>query len=139
MGVCAVAAVLVWGAVKVFRASSLELMDHELAEDSRARIVALMTQDPRVRDVHQLRTRASGPYIHVQMHADLDPSLSLVDAHAVVVAAENRVLEAFPTADIIIHPDPRGRAAPHGGAFAEAEAAEFADRAPTAGAETQAR
>jgi ferrous-iron efflux pump FieF len=53
------------------------------------------------------------------MHAELDPSLSLVEAHAVMVAAERRVLEAFPTADIIIHPDPRGQAEPHGGTFAE--------------------
>jgi hypothetical protein len=29
------------------------------------------------------------------------------------------VLDAFPSADIIIHADPRGRAEPHGGAFAE--------------------
>ncbi len=38
-----------------------------------------------------------------------------------MVAAERRVLEAFPAADIIIHPDPQDRAEPHGGAFAEAE------------------
>jgi divalent metal cation (Fe/Co/Zn/Cd) transporter len=79
-----------------------------------------MTADPRVKDVHQLRTRASGPVIHMQMHADLDPELSLETAHKVVVAAEKRVLEAFPSADIIIHADPRGRAEPHGGAFQEA-------------------
>jgi len=72
--------------------------------------------------VHQLRTRASGPTIHIQMHADLDPTLSLETAHQVVVAAERRVLVAFPAADIIIHPDPRGRAEPHGGAFAETHA-----------------
>src|ERR1700722_11400548 len=94
-------------------------MDHELDDESRRRIAALMMADPKVRDVHQLRTRASGPYIHVQMHAELDPSLSLVEAHVVMVAAERRVLEAFPSADIIIHPDPRGHAEPHGGAFAE--------------------
>ena len=119
VGGLAVAALLVWGAVNVFRASSLELMDHELDDESRRRIAALMMADPKVRDVHQLRTRASGPYIHVQMHAELDPSLSLVEAHVVMVAAERRVLEAFPSADIIIHPDPRGHAEPHGGAFAE--------------------
>jgi ferrous-iron efflux pump FieF len=119
IGGLAVAALLLGGAVNVFRASSLELMDHELTDEARRRIVELATRDPRVRDVHQLRTRASGPYIHVQMHAELDPSLSLVEAHAVMVAAERRVLEAFPTADIIIHPDPRGQAEPHGGAFAE--------------------
>jgi ferrous-iron efflux pump FieF len=119
----AVAAILLWGAVKVFREASGQLMDHELPDADRAQIVALMTADPRLTDVHQLRTRASGPYVHIQMHADLDPELSLEAAHEVVVAAERRVLEAFPAADIIIHADPRGRAEPHGGAFAEAHEA----------------
>jgi cation diffusion facilitator family transporter len=114
-----VAAWLVWGAIGVFRKASFELMDHELPDVERRRIVALMTEDPRIRDVHQLRTRASGPYIHIQMHAELDPSLSLVEAHQVMVAAERRVLEAYPTADIIVHPDPRGAAEPHGGSFPE--------------------
>jgi cation diffusion facilitator family transporter len=116
-----VSAWLLWGAVSVFRASSVELMDHELSDEARARIIALMTQDPRVKDVHQLRTRASGPYMHIQMHADVDPGLTLIEAHKVVVAAEKRLLDAFPAADIIIHPDPRGRAEPHGGAFGEVE------------------
>jgi cation diffusion facilitator family transporter len=115
----AVAALLLWGAVKVFRDSSHQLMDHELSDEARAEIVARMTSDPKVRGVHQLRTRASGPYVHIQMHADLDPELSLEQAHGVMVAAENRVLESFPAADIIIHPDPEDRAEAHGGAFAE--------------------
>lgn len=119
-----IAALLLWGAVGVFREASGQLMDHELGDEVRARIVELMTQDPRVTDVHQLRTRAAGPYVHMQMHIDLDPELTLEAAHQVIVAAENRVLEAFPAADIIIHADPRGRAEPHGGAFAEVHAEE---------------
>jgi cation diffusion facilitator family transporter len=115
----AVAGWLVWGAVSVFQEASKQLMDRELSTEARAHIVALITADPRITDVHQLRTRASGPYVHLQMHADLDPELSLEEAHSVIVSAEKRVLEAFPSADIIIHPDPRGRAEPHGGAFAE--------------------
>ena len=58
----------------------------------------------------------------MQMHVDLDPQVTLEAAHEVIVAAEKRILEAFPAADIIIHADPRGRAEPHGGAFAEASA-----------------
>jgi cation diffusion facilitator family transporter len=119
-----VAAVLLWGAIGVFRQAADELMDRELPDDARARIVTLMTEDARLTGVHQLRTRAAGPTVHIQMHADLDPELSLESAHEVVVAAERRVLEAFPNADIIIHADPRGRAEPHGGAFAEADAAQ---------------
>ena len=123
LGGLAVAALLLWGAVSVFRQASNELMDRELPDEARAKIIALMTEDPRLTDVHQLRTRASGPTIHIQMHADLDPALTLELANEVVVAAERRVLEAFPSADIIIHADPRGRAEPHGGAFAEKQAA----------------
>ena len=114
-----VAGWLVWGAISVFRAASVELMDHELPDEARDRIVKLMTEEPGITDVHQLRTRASGPYIHIQMHAGLDPGLTLIQAHRLMVAAEKRVLKAFPAADIIIHPDPHGQAEPHGGAFAE--------------------
>ena len=87
-----VAAWLVWGAIGVFREAAGQLMDHELDDVARERIVTLMTQDPAIQGVHQLRTRASGPYIHIQMHADLDPGLTLVAAHDAMVAAENRVL-----------------------------------------------
>ena len=115
----AVTALLLWGAVSVFREASNQLMDHELPQFQRARIVELVTQDIELTDVHQLRTRSSGPYVHIQMHVDLDPGLSLEAAHAVIVAAEKRLLAEFPSADIIIHADPKGRAEPHGGAFAE--------------------
>ncbi len=118
----AVTGLLLLGAVSVFREASNQLMDHELPETERARIVALITEDARLTGVHQLRTRSSGPYVHMQMHVDLDPQLSLEDAHAVIVAAEKRLLAEFPQADIIIHADPRGRAEPHGGAFAERHA-----------------
>jgi ferrous-iron efflux pump FieF len=116
----AIAALLLWGAVGVFREAADQLMDRELPDEDRARIVRLACEDPRLTDVHQLRTRASGPYVHIQMHVDLDPQLTLEAAHAVIVDAEKRILTAFPAADIIIHADPRGRAEPHGGAFAEA-------------------
>src|SRR5665213_102001 len=115
----AVAVLLLWGAVAVFRESSNQLMDRELPNDERARIVALVTQDPRITNVHQLRTRASGPIVHIQLHADFDADLSLIAAHQAVVAAERRVLAAFPAAEIIVHPDPRGHAEPHVGAFPE--------------------
>jgi cation diffusion facilitator family transporter len=119
-----IAAILLWGAVGVFREASAQLMDRELPDADRAQIVGLVTQDARLTDVHQLRTRASGPYVHMQMHVDLDPELSLESAHEVIVAAEKRILSVFPQADIIIHADPRGRAEPHGGAFAEMQQAE---------------
>jgi len=109
-----VAAGLAWGAVKVSREAADCLLDRELPDADRARIRALAESDSRLGRVHDLRTRTSGPYVHIQFHVDLEPMLTLEDAHKILVAAEERIRAAYPAADIIIHPDPRGRAEPHG-------------------------
>jgi cation diffusion facilitator family transporter len=111
---------LVWGAVGVFREASDQLMDKGLEPDACARIAGLAADDARILGVHDLRTRISGPYVMVQLHMDLDPRLTLEEAHEIMIAAEDRIHAAFPAADVLIHPDPRGRAGPHGGPFAEA-------------------
>lgn len=108
---------LVWGAVGVFRQATLELLDHELDDEARALIRQIAADDPRIRNIHQLRTRASGPLIHIQFHVGLAPNMSLLEAHAVIVAAERRLLEAFPAADVIVHPDPDGHDEDHPTAF----------------------
>ena len=115
-----VAAWLVWGAIGVLRAASREIMDRELDEGERERILDLACADARVLGVHQVRTRASGPFLHVQMHMDLSPGQSLIEAHAVVAAAERRILAAFPSADVLIHPDPLGHAEVHEREFDDA-------------------
>jgi cation diffusion facilitator family transporter len=109
-----VVAWLAWGSFGVAREAADHLLDRELSDEARARISALAEADARMGRVHDLRTRTSGPYVHIQFHADLAPTLSLEEAHRIVVAAEDRIRAEFPTADIIIHPDPRGRAEPHG-------------------------
>ncbi len=114
-----VAGWLVHGAVDVFREAASQLMDRELDDDDRRLIIKLASDDPQVLGVHQLRSRASGPFVHMQMHMDLDPGMTLDAAHRIVVAAENRILAVFPAADILIHADPDGHAEPHGGAFGE--------------------
>jgi ferrous-iron efflux pump FieF len=110
---------LLWGAISVFRTASVQLLDRELSDAARERIRALAADDPAILDIHELRTRASGPYVHIQMHAELPADITLETAHRIIIAAEQRVLQAFPAADILIHADPHGRAEPHGGPFGE--------------------
>jgi cation diffusion facilitator family transporter len=116
-----VAGFLLWGAVGIFREASAQLMDRELPDEARLQILEAAGADPQVIDIHGLRTRASGPFVHIQLHLDLDPKLSLEAAHEVLIAAEKRILEIFPAADILIHANPRGRAEPHPGPFAQAD------------------
>lgn len=125
----AVAAWLAWSAINVARSGWDQLLDRELPDEARARIRELALSTGGLIDIHQLRTRASGPYIHIQFHADLAPGLSLVEAHRRMVDAEAAILAEFPAADILIHPDPRGAAEPHGaGVFAETDAEALPDR-----------
>lgn len=114
---------LAWTAIQVARGGLDQLLDTELADHQRDRIRELAMSTGGLLDVHQLRTRASGPYIHIQFHADLPTHLSLIEAHDAMVAAERAILSEFPAADIIIHPDPRG-VAPHGAAAFREDAGE---------------
>jgi cation diffusion facilitator family transporter len=109
-----VAAWLAHGAWKVARQSADHLMDRELSDGARAQIQSLALEGGDIIAVHDLRTRAAGPYVHIQFHADLDPDLPLRRAHTIIVAAEARIRVAFPGADVIIHPDPVDAAEPHG-------------------------
>jgi ferrous-iron efflux pump FieF len=84
------------------------LMDKELPAEERARIKAVALQHPKVKRVHELRTRSSGMQKHVQMHIVLDPDLKLLDAHRICDDVEKAIEAEFPGVDIIIHEDPDG-------------------------------
>jgi ferrous-iron efflux pump FieF len=126
-----VAVWLFWGALGMLRTAADHLVDKALPESEQIAMTTAVLSDPRISGVHQLRTRMAGSVVMIQMHVDLDPELTLEAAHAIVVEAENRLLAGWPRADILIHPDPRGRTQPHGGVFSET-ADESAAPAPKA-------
>ena len=115
-----VAVWLFWGAFGLLREAADHLLDRAVQPSERAAIATAVLSDPRISGVHQLRTRMAGSVVMIQMHVDLDPDLTLEQAHDILIEAEARVLKVAPMADILIHPDPRGKAAAHAGAFADA-------------------
>jgi len=113
---------LLYTAFRVARLAWAQLLDKELPDTERDFIKELAKQDPKVHGVFDLRTRASGPHVHIQMRLNMDETLSLSEAHDVVLAAEKRMMEAYQGADILIHPHPTGCKHAHGNArFREAE------------------
>jgi len=104
---------ILWGASKIIRQSFDLLMDKELPEAERGRIVAIATAHPEVRDVHDLRTRSTGTRIFIQMHLELDGAMSLAHAHEIADKVENEILAVFPHAEVMIHEDPAGVIEPH--------------------------
>ena len=82
------------------------LMDRELPAADVKKICTIAWQNPKIKGVHDLRTRSSGQRIFIQMHLDLDSTLTLHAAHAVAEEIEQNVIAIFPNADVIIHQDP---------------------------------
>ena len=103
-----VAAVLVGSAWLVFRKCLDQLMDHELPDSDREKIIAIVRAHPQVRSLHDLRTRAAGLYTFIQVHIELDPGMRLSQAHEVSDEVERELCAAFDKAEVIIHQDPVG-------------------------------
>jgi ferrous-iron efflux pump FieF len=108
----AITGYIVWGAVRIARRALDLLMDHELPEADRMRIRELVLSHPQARAMHDLRTRASGTTPFIQFHLELDPGLTLLQAHAISDAIEARLKECFPASEIIVHQDPAGYETP---------------------------
>ena len=64
---------------------------------------------PGVHDVGTLRLRWIGHQLHAETSLSVDAMLSIVDAHAIAVEAEHRLLHAVPRlSDVTVHADPVG-------------------------------
>lgn len=83
------------------------LMDRELPEEERQKIIAITLAVPGVLGVHDLRTRSSGNRRFIQFHLDLDETLPLRKAHDKADEIEHLLLAQFPDSEILIHQDPR--------------------------------
>jgi ferrous-iron efflux pump FieF len=82
------------------------LMDKELDDATRNHIGEIITSHPDIIGFHDLRTRTSGYHYFIQFHLDLDKELSLWRAHAIGDEIEQKIVQAYPKAEVIIHHDP---------------------------------
>jgi ferrous-iron efflux pump FieF len=101
-----VAVYLVVSALRIARTSIDVLMDRELPDADRQRILDIARNHPGVRNVHDLRTRSAGLTKFIQMHVVLQPTMSLGRAHVMGDSIESEILAAFPEAEVILHIDP---------------------------------
>lgn len=84
-----------------------ELLERSLPEAMEKDIEHSVTEDPRLSDIHHLRTRRIGSHIAIEMHVRLPGSLTLAEAHNIVSSAEKRLRERFGQGTFIsIHMEP---------------------------------
>lgn len=105
LGIAAFLAINAW---KILRNAIDILMDKELPDADRERILEIANKHPHARRAHDLRTRNDGQTSFIQLHLEMDPTISLMDAHKIADDVEAMIGKAFPNAEIIIHQDPEG-------------------------------
>ena len=101
-----IAIYVLYSAWEIGKEAVSHLMDRELPDDVRERIVALAHAPREVLGVHDMRTRQSGHQYFVQIHLELDDKLPLHRVHDIAETVEQSIREEFPGTEVIIHQDP---------------------------------
>lgn len=83
------------------------LMDRELPDKEKAKLMQIISGTPDISGHHNLKTRYAGAKAFIQLHVDMDANLNFREAHAIIDRLERRIIAGFPGAEVIIHPDPR--------------------------------
>lgn len=84
------------------------LMDRELPDQERSAILKTINKHQGVLGVHDLRTCRSGMGVSITFDIEVDPELSLINAHKIAKDVEADLLLDYPQAEIFIHIDPAG-------------------------------
>lgn len=84
------------------------LMDKEISDDERQKIIDIVAGHKDVLSMHDLRTRRAGMHLYISFDVELEADLTLEKAHAITRDLDLMLLKEFPNAEILIHKDPKG-------------------------------
>ena len=102
-----VAVYLLYNSWDIARESADHLMDKELPDEEKQQILAIVNSHQDVFGAHDIRTRQGGKIKFIQMHLELEDSLSLIRAHQVADEVEALIQTHFDCEmDILMHLDP---------------------------------
>lgn len=103
-----VAAYLIYNVRQIGRNSIDMLMDREMEEADKGKILEIIRTHVEVRGVHDMKTRKSGLNIFIQFHLEMDGGITLSEAHIISDAVEAEIIAVYPEAEVLIHADPEG-------------------------------
>ena len=84
-----------------------ELSEKGLSKDTLQKVISAVRKTEQVRGVHALRSRKFGDGIYVDLHIQVDGSMSVKEAHDISGAVKHRLLNTgFGIIDAVIHIEP---------------------------------
>ena len=104
---CAISIAIIVVAVKMALPSLAELLETSLPEDIEKEITRTAMEVAGVNDIHELKTRRNGISFIIDAHVVVSPSMTVVEAHDIATAVEDRLKERFGSeTQISIHVEP---------------------------------
>lgn len=108
---CIISIVIIVVAVKISIPALGELTDASLPEEQETEILEIIHSVDRVENVHNLKTRRSGPSVIIDAHIVVNPMMNVNEAHQITVQIENDLLTRFGyNTQISIHVEPHENA-----------------------------
>lgn len=101
-----VAIYIFYSAFHIGNVAFQQLMDRELPDEVLQQIKDTAMEHPEVNGLHELRTRQAGQTNFVQMHIELNESLSLQRSHQIADEVEENIKQLLPDTEVLIHQDP---------------------------------
>ncbi len=83
-----------------------DLVDRAVGDEEVAAIRATLLATPGVSGAHDLRTRKMGDMIMVDVHLEVDGTLTVEQGHDIAVEARRRVLQQHQVLNLMTHLDP---------------------------------
>lgn len=97
--------------LRIMRDTSLDLTDAAASDEALAEIRRVALSVPGVAGVEKCLARRSGLQYHVDLHLEVDPELSVREAHEIAGLARSRLREQLDwVADVLVHVEPASRA-----------------------------
>ncbi|MFM0324191.1 cation diffusion facilitator family transporter [Caballeronia glebae] len=108
IGALCISLYMLWNARGMAADALVQLLDRELDEPERERIVAAVTAVEGVQALHDIRTRNGGDRVFVEFHLEVDGDLTVAEGHAIADDAEKAVQRLFQASDVTAHVEPAG-------------------------------
>lgn len=101
-----ISAFIVYIAIKMMAPAVSELLDASLPEAIEHEIETITLGVEGVEDIHELKTRRSGPEMLASLHLVVDGNISVHAAHDIATAVEHALRQRFGKMQISIHIEP---------------------------------
>jgi len=104
-----VALLIGWAAYDILRRAMHELSEGAFPKKEQEKVIAAIENVEGVQSWHKLRTRYSGQDAFVDVHIQVDPSLTVEESHRIASEVEEAVRKALNgRASVTVHVEPQG-------------------------------